>query len=386
MFGAYCPLPLRLGGEDGTTSWTAEDHAAAVRDLVAAARVTPFAHVVVTRSGSAVTVTRYRGVNGSATSEGPTVTLATNTLHAVFPLEWLDERGQVRTVVITQAVASPANAVQGAVTTSINSSAGRVRVSVASVVDGGAVQITAWGCYLDGVAITDYDGSTDKENTATERVPYAATMIEMLRDARGSGYTRSRGTLVHVENLALARAHAATWRRAERLAANANPATALEKADDWRKVLGVRRRDGDTDATLRTRNAAKMRAALGPTRQTVDDAVAELLGPVYVRTWRNYATNEIADDNAGTFWPTVNPGTPASDLGGGAWYSDRQHLVIEVSRDAAVSDAEFYAKMTDLTELLDLMLPATCTFDWCTGVETGFVLDVDLLDQGCLGS
>jgi hypothetical protein len=384
-FGALCPLPLRLGGRDATTSWTSADHAAAVRDLVLVARVTPFAHLVVTRTGSAVAVTRYRGVNGSGSTAAPTITLATDTLHAVYPMAWDDERGERREVSITQAVATPANATQGPVTTTINASSGRVRVSVAALVDGGAVQITVWGCYLDAAQIADYDGATDKTDSETEAEPYAATMLAMLRDARGSGFTRSRGGLVHVENLALARAHGATWRRAERLACAGNPALALETAEDWRKVLGVRRRDGDTDATLRTRNAAKLRAMLGATRQTVDDAVAELLGPLYVRTWRNYGSETIVDDNTGTFWPGINPGTPTSDLGGGAWYSDRQHIVVEVTRSARVSDAEFAAKMTDLVELLDLMLPATCTFDWCTGADDGFTLDEDLLDEGCLG-
>jgi hypothetical protein len=385
MFGGLCPLPIRLGGRNALTSWTSAQHAALARDLCAASRALPFARLVVTRSGSAVTVTRYRGVNGDSVADGPTVTLATNTLHVVFPLEWLDERDQRRSVSFTQAVATPANAAQADITsTTLNASGGRLRVSVASITDGGAVQLTVWGGYLDRATIADYGGATDKDDTVTEVIPYAATLLGMLRDARGSGYTKDRGTLVHVENLALSRAHAATWRRSERLASNANPATADEKAEDWQKVLGVRPIDGDTPATLRARNAAKMAMVRGPTQEAVDTAIATLLGPLYVRTWRYGSSDTVADDD-GTYWPGVNPGAPAYDLGGGSWYSDRSHIVVEVTRATGVTDADFSDAMTSLVEMLDTMLPATCTFCWVTNADDGFTLDEDLLDEACVG-
>jgi len=385
-FGGLCPLPLRLGGTRAETAWTASDQSAVCRDLVAVARVLPFAHVVTDRDGA---VLRYRGVNGLSSEHHPVVTAEDvgplRFLHFVFPAEWEDSLGLRRSVNIKTAEASPANAAQADVLTAeVNNAAGRQRVTVGSMNAGGYVQLTVWGSYLDYVRIEDYGGATDKTDCEPEKTPYAWNFLNALRDARGSGYTRERGGLVHVENMALARAHAASWRRAERLACNANPGTALEKAEEWRQVLGVRRRDRDTDATLRTRNAAKMRAALGPTRATVDDAVAELMGPLYVRTWRNYDPTTMADD-PGTFWPGVNPGAATRDLGGGAWYSDRQHVVVELVQPAAVGALEWQDKLADLTELLDLMLPATCTFDWVVSADSGFVLDVSRFDEGCLG-
>lgn len=390
--GGFCPLPLRLGGVDAETSWGSGDHAAACRDLVAAARTLPFAHAVVSRSGSARSLTQYRGANGCALADGPAVAVSGSYAASMtFPAEWTDALGVRRAIKIDHVEAAPANAQQvidvGTTATATLGASGGLQIITTSILaDGGAIRVTVWGSYLDTVAIEDYDGATDKTDSETERTPYAWSLIQMLRDARGSAYTRERGTLVHVENLALARAHAASWRRAERLSCNGNPALAVEKADEWRQVLGVRRRDGDTNEKLRQRNAAKLRAALGPTRMTVDDAVAGLMGPLYVRTWRNYDGTTIADDNLGTFWPTVNPGAPSRDMGGGAWYSDRSHIVVELVRTASVSALEWQEKLADLTELLDLMLPATATFDWCVGADDGFTLDEDLLDEGCLGT
>lgn len=385
--GGFAPLPLRLGGVETETSWTASDHAALARDLAAAARTTPFAMMLVAvTSETASSITEYRGVNGIGTAFAPTVTTPVSYgPRLVFPCEWEDESGARRAVSVTGVAAYAASPAMGDIISEITTTGGRAVMNLYGGDVTGSILVLVWGCYLESATIADYGGSTDKEDTETEVVPYAFSQYRALQDARGSAYSKESGTLVHVENLSLARAHAATWRRAERLACNGNPATALEKAEEWRQVLGTRRRDGDTDATLRTRNAAKMRTALGPTRRAVDDAVEELLGTMYARTWRNNGSETIADDDEGTFWPTENPGAPSRDLGGGPWYSDRSHVVIEVNRPPSATSTAFDSAMADLTELLDTMLPATCTFAWVTGADDGFTLDEDLLDEGCLG-
>lgn len=385
-FGGFNPLPLRLGGRDGTTSWTSEDHAALCRDLVAAARVTPFARMIVDVTGSsAATVTEYRGINGNGSDYAPSIVTSLWSPVLTFDPEWIDDQNVRRSLKVASAKATVAGA--GAAWHAISevvSSGGRRTVGIYAGDQACKIQVTVFGCYLDDATIADYGGATDKTNCETEITPCAYSTYRALQDARGSAYSKERGTLVHVENLCLARAHAGTWRRAERLACNANPATADEKAEEWRQVLGVRQRDGDTPAALRTRNAAKLKAALGPTRRVVDDAVAELLGPLYVKTWRNYGSETTAD-STGAYWTGVNPGSTSYDLGGGPWYSDRSHIVVEVTHPASVTDYEFNSKMTDLVELLDLLLPATCTFDWCTGADDGFTLDEDLLDEACMG-
>lgn len=381
--GGLNPLPLRLGGNSPTTSWTAEDHAAVCRDLVLASRSIPYAQMILSADNDG-TIVHYRGINGSGVDFAPTVTYAAGEFDVVFPLTWTDDFGDIHYTSIRDAVATSAHPAQGNPLTVMGFSGGLVQVTISGIAPTGLTQLVVWGHEIDLFDIDRYDGSTDKENTSTEVVPYAYSFQKSLQDARGSAYSKERGTLVYLENIVLARGHAGTWRRHERLASNANPATALEKAVEWQQVLGVRRRDSDDDASLRTRNAAKIRAALGPTRRTVDDSVAELLGSMYVRTWRNYDIETMVDDPTGTFWPSVNPGDSDNDLGGGAWYSDRQHTVIEVVHPPTMGTTEFDAKITDLTELLDVLLPATTTFDWVIGAEDGFILDFDSLDEGSL--
>lgn len=379
--GGFCPLPLRLGGD----GWSAEDHARACADLLAMARSVPVWRMRLLRTGGAISVEAYRGVNGSAIADAPTTTGVSAT-HINTEFAYTDHNGQPQTIAadfVHVARGNDVNVSQPTVQTYYDTS--RRQFLVSGVDDGGIVELTAFGTASAlATGISHYGGALDKEDCQTEVVPYAWSCYRALQDARGSAYTRERGTIVHAENLCMARLHAGRWRDAERMSCESNPATASQHAEDWRKVLGVRLRPGDTAETIRTRNAAKMKAAVGPVGSAVDDAIASLLGTVYVRTWRNYDTETIADAS-GTFWPTVNPGADTRDLGGGPWYSDRQHLFVELQRSASVGDLEFYGKVDELNELLDRMLPATCTFDWGTGADDGFTLDEDLLDEGCLG-
>lgn len=205
-FGGLNPLPVRLGGTDATTSWTAEDHAAMARDLLCAARTVPFAHLEARRdldTGDAE-INRYRGINGAGPDFAPTVTIDSFTLRIIFPLSFTDERGVTRYVAIRHVEAAPANYRQvndvGDVTVTWAASGGSLRISVGTIAGGGSVRVTVWGCYLDETRLEDYGGATDKVNTETEQVPYALSQLRALQDARGSAYSRERGTLVHVAN------------------------------------------------------------------------------------------------------------------------------------------------------------------------------------------
>jgi hypothetical protein len=362
-------LPLRLGVV-GNSGLDANDHARVCADLLAVVRTIPTFRARFSRSGTVVTLVAYRGLFAA-----PVITTAA--LQFTIPL--------VRTIYDgTEVIATPhlwevfRSGVQSQ-TSGLRIYTTTTTVVVSALADGCEVTVVGYGADFHVRTIADYGGAADKRNCATEAIPYAWTAYRMLQDARGSAYSKELSGLVHVENQALARAHAARWRDAERLAANANPATAYEKAEEWRQTLGVRPRDGDTPERLRTRCAARLLAARGATRQSIDDAVSALLGSVYVKTWRYYGT-DLATPPTNTYWPTINPGNSGNDLGGGAWYSDRSHMVVEVTQPSDVGLAEFLDKVDQAYELLDLRLPAWVTFDWALNVEDGFTLDIDLLD------
>ena len=236
--------------------------------------------------------------------------------------------------------------------------------------------------------IADYDGATDKADSLSEGSrPYAASFYIELRDnLRGSAFTNAAGTLVHVENVAIARLMAALVRAGDKVRNNSLPATADEKLQDWIEILNVITRAQDTQQAKRETCSAQYRAAPGPTRQVVDDAAAELLGDLFVKVHR-FTGADLDNPPTPTYWDAGVPGPAAYDLGGGTWLSARSHLVVEVTDPGGVSLADYYYLVdAQLFRLLNRILPIYVTADWAVNVDDGFDLDVDKLDFGALNN
>lgn len=235
--------------------------------------------------------------------------------------------------------------------------------------------------------IGDYGGAQDKIDSATEGdQPYAWLWYRELQAMRGSAYSQeTSGTLVHAENLALARLFSGVFSRLpEKIAANSNPSTSDEKLPQWITVLRVRTSDGDTRETLRNKCSAKFAIALGPTELNTDQAIRALLGSFYLLTIRNTGT-DLATPPDPTNWPGVNPGPASYDLGGGTWLSSRKHLVVIVTKPESGSEAGWRELMdVQLFDLLDTMCPADTTFNYST--STAFLLDISQLDFDGLGT
>jgi hypothetical protein len=250
--------------------------------------------------------------------------------------------------------------------------------------------------------IGHYGAALDKQNSKTEgRTPYAWVFYLEYRGARGSGYAGWDGTktsLVHAENLALARSQAGRWRAADRLRFNALPLTSDEALDGWIERLAVERYEEDTRHDVRQRCGAKYAASAGNARATVDDALMRLLGKAdettlrggkFVRCWRQQGS-DLANPPTRTYWPVINPGPAINSLGGGTWFSDRARLTVEVTPDgmftvlsdgSTTPNAKFLKIMNvHLFRLLDRMLPIWSEFDWCLTPSDGFLLDIDQMD------
>ncbi len=231
-------------------------------------------------------------------------------------------------------------------------------------------------------AIGDYGGTLDKRGSKTEgKVPYAYSVYQNLQSQRGSAYSpNTSGTLVHVENLAIARTLSACFfRLGEKYRANALPHTSDERLEYWATVLGVPFTTNTPRWRLRSLCAAHYAAALGPTLENLEAACAELLGDAFVQLITTTGA-DLDNPPSPTHWPGIDPGPSSYSLGGGAWFSVRCHLVVEMVRPDGMSDAEFLnLRDIQLFQLLDRMLPAWATFNGAF-VGDGFNLDIDQLD------
>ncbi len=379
-FGGFSPLPLRLGGteEDG---WSPEQQSRFCADLLAAKRALPFARVAYNDLG---VLTAYRGRNGTGVLSDAAPTVVVNTTGDVtltWPTSYTDSVGVEHTISITGARATP-NTTGAYIATVAQAERNVVRVLTVDYSDSAtdvAVSVRVYGNF-DG-AIGDYDGATDKMASIREGLrPYAFLWYKELQAARGSAYTTKRSTLVHAENLAMARMCGWLNRQAEKLPANSLPATADEKLEYWVKVLGIRTSASDERWRIRQRCAAKYQASVGPTATAIDNALATLLGDSFVQTHRQVGTT-LASPPAITYWPGVNPGPSSHDLGDGAWLSERAHLVVEVQQSSLDLSQFLRLVNVDMFELLDRMLPAWVTFDWALApLADGFLLDISQLD------
>lgn len=237
-------------------------------------------------------------------------------------------------------------------------------------------------CWSREAAIGDYGGDPNKRASKTEGdAPYAWWVYRNLQALRGSAYSqRVGGTLVHCENLATARLFAwAFWRMPEKLVANSQPMSADEGLPYHVKVLGVPTRASDQKWQIRQRCAAHAKAILAVNIQTIQGAISDLLGDVYVDSSFAFGT-DLSDPPTITYWPGVNPGPAAFSLGGGAWVSERSRLTVITQIPPGVSLAE-YRQLVDvqLFQLLHRLLPTYCTFGWSVDGD-GFFLDISPLD------
>jgi hypothetical protein len=388
--GAFAPLPFRLGGspEEG---WTASQHARAAADLVALVRSSPLAVLTVNKSGSTVPVESYHGQNGVGLGHAPT-TASGGT--GIITLTWgksyqtalyirLDREDEDRSWTVRQAVGSIQGSAHRDVACSVADNVATVRITDAGTPADGRVTVEVWGSWLPLPAIGTYGGDLNKQDSATEAdVPYAAACYRDIQGMRGSAYSTERRTIVHAENLARARFWAYfAFRLPEKVAANATPARADEKLPYWVDVLGVTVRPGDEAWQIRQRCVTAFRASPGPTYDTIETTLRDLLGTdIYVGLLISEGASLSAPPTL-TFWPGVNPGPDVYDIGGGAWLSERAHIGIDVVQPPSMTNGEFRNLMNvQMFEVVSKLLPAWCTFAWFISSESGFLLDISRLD------
>lgn len=374
MFGAYAPLPLRLGDE-----FSATQHARIAADLVAAKRTCPFAVITIDIGASSATLVSYTGRNGSGADAAPTLLYVAGEVQLTWDKSWLDEYEREHVVNIGHldpSVSSTTLKIANAYKNNANTVTVGLFTAAGSLTTG-RVTLVVYGS--TDARIDHYDGSTDKHDSATEgQEPYAWLWYREFQNMRGSAYSRELYGTVHAENLVIARQFAAVSRAAEKFEANQLPGTADERLESWQKILGVPTIYGDTRWDVRRECEAHYRVTLGNTQQSVDDAVQELLGDTFVSVTRTIGS-DLDTPPSVTEWPGVNPGSSDYDMGGGAWKSVRAHYSVTVQQPVDLNDGSFHRLVRiKLYRLLDRVLPCWATFDWNT--SDGFVVDESEFD------
>jgi hypothetical protein len=245
------------------------------------------------------------------------------------------------------------------------------------------VSLRVFGEWLPEARIGDYDGATDKVDCSTETEPYAWLWYQEYTAMLGSGFSSQQSGIVHAKKLTLARFEAGKTRAAERARCNAIPSTADDCLGLWVQALAVPYRESDQRWQIRQRCAAKYKGALGPTQANVDAALAELLGARYTAIALQIGS-DLERPPSLTFWPGINPGPAAMDLGGGCWSSERAHLTVLLVKPPPTQLSEFlYQANVAMFQQLDRMLPAKMTFNWATSAGR-FLLDISQLDFDAL--
>lgn len=365
MFGALGGmLPLRLGGS-ATNGWSASQHARLVADLIACKRTMPIASWRYNETTD--TISDFIGWEGAGPSFAPT-TSGSGTGSVTF--SWSD-RGfadpydpSVTRAMHVRAATVLATDVND-VTLAFELQANGITVNAEDEFgahSGGIYSVTLFGAVGDSnrSEIGDYGGALDKRDNETEsKQPYAARVLSELRRSRGTAYTTRPGTLVHVENVALARLISwGAFRLPEKVRANALPGTSDEKLDYWIEVLGIVNRTDDTTAQLRLRAESHYRAVTGNSFAAVQAALETLFGDALAFVGLSTGAT-LSSPPIDTYWVGGSAGDPTRDLGGGNWESTRSLLSVIV---VVPSGADYSGLISEATVMLDRMLPAWMTF------------------------
>lgn len=211
-----------------------------------------------------------------------------------------------------------------------------------------------------------------------------AVWYSELQGALGSAYFQqdTLAPIVQVFVLAITRQLAAIDGCITRLENQNTPLHASDSLRQWAERLDVSIAPDDKPHEVRAKCLAKYRAANGPTISVVENSLETILGNAFVQL-------TTADpDGYFTYWPVINPGNPDNNLGetaddnvgDGTWQSiNACHLVIQVQQPSSLNDDDFlYLLNVDMYNLLDILLPAWVTWDWCINdPEDGFILGSD---------
>lgn len=388
-FGGYCPLPHRLIGDE-LEGVSAAQWQRLASDLAASERVLKIA-VMTYDCAATPAVIGYSGVNGTGVGSAPTIAyVSPGIVDITWSRVYENIHGESQEIGIatarhqghTYGGATLVN--KGNVTVTAPHSIRVECFDSTGAAANGRVSVVVWGTYGAPREHEDYGGALDKHDCTTETVPYAYTFYREYTDALGSAFSEDQDGVIHALKLAKARCRGAESRTAERFRCNAMPTLSEEISGQWCGVMGVPFIAQRSNAFRRKMLASRLSSSSGPSKHAIDAAVLDLLGDRLVEVHR-YVDDPLTTPPDYTYWPAGTPGTPALDIGGGAWSSARSRLFVEVE-ELSRNDQSEYRELLDvhLMRLLDTNLPAHATFDWGVIDSGGFILNESFLGIGAL--
>lgn len=183
-----------------------------------------------------------------------------------------------------------------------------------------------------------------------------------LNDRRGTAYDPKDGSVVNVENHALARAIVFDgWHTNDRLSLQWDPRCTTDMLARWERIFGITTNPRLSDAARRAELTRRWRAfGEGVTNHArMYQVLTEALGPFFG------AIEYISLDNAVVHVPAATPSYPWGTVSlGVGWYSTVAHILVLLVKPAGATEADFYEAAGKVGKLLDPIVPAWVRFDW----------------------
>ncbi len=195
--------------------------------------------------------------------------------------------------------------------------------------------------------------------TAAARDTIVGAILQSLNEARGTAYDPEPGTVVWVENMALARTLADAWETSRRFALQFDPQRMTSYLERWEKILDIVPTPSDSAQARRATVAAKFRLFnVAPLVQTTQDFLGQILGNVFLNTI--HTPSALAK---GRFPGGIEiPG--GVTLEDGVWHSTVSNLAVRLTQPLFMTDDEFYDTANKFKPFFNDFLPSWVTFAW----------------------
>lgn len=184
-------------------------------------------------------------------------------------------------------------------------------------------------------------------------------ILETLNDVRGTAYMAEPGTIVWVENMAIARTLADAWGACNRLANQFIPAKMTVYLSRWEEIFGINPLSTDSFVDRRNVIDAKFKAFnVAPFTQNVKDFMNSIMSEVFITLIHVPSELSTGYCEGGT---TITGGVTLAD---GPWSSNIAYIAIRLYQPLFMTDAEFYDEANKFRPHIDAFLPAWTSFNW----------------------
>lgn len=185
------------------------------------------------------------------------------------------------------------------------------------------------------------------------------SLLDTLNTVRGTAYTAEPGTIVWVENMAIARTLADAWGTARRFANQFIPEKMTVFLERWENIFGITPLQSETLLERRLTVDAKFKAFnIAPFTQNVKDFINSIMSQVFIDLLHVPSALSTGYVTGGT---TITGGVTLLD---GDWSSNIAYVGVRLYQPLYMEDAEFYDVANKFRPHLDAFLPAWTTFNW----------------------